>query len=268
MSGFLPRRRRTLRLLTVPALLGWLLVPLVPLALWAFASRWSGDARLPQEWGWRGWREARDAGLFDALLRSAALGAAVAMVATPLGALAGRALGWRLLRRPAVPSLLLLLPVVLAPFAVAMGLDIVILRAGIPEQVAVLAVLAVFALPYTTFTMRATYLGIDPALEEQARMLGATSGQARRLVTRPAAAAGFLTATGLAFLVGWSDYAVTLLIGGGQLITAPLLLGSSAAGSGNDALTATLAISSSLPPLVALAVIVVVVRRRGSRGPA
>lgn len=157
---------------------------------------------------------------------------------------------------------MLLGPVVLAPFAVAMGLDVVILRFGIPGEVAVVLVLSVFALPYTTFTMRATYLGLDPALEEQARVLGANSRQARRRVTLPAATTGLVTATGLAFLVGWSDYVVTLLIGGGQIVTAPMLIGSSATGSGNDALTSTLAISASLPPLVALAAFTYAASRR------
>jgi len=210
----------------------------------------------------RGWQEALDAGLPAALIRSCLLGAAVALIATPLGATAGRALGWRLLRRPALPSVVLLAPVVLAPFAVAMGLDVVILRLGIPEEIALVLVLSVFALPYTTFTMRATYLGLDPALEEQARVLGASSRQARHRVTLPAATTGLATATGLAFLVGWSDYAVTLLIGGGQIVTAPMLLGSSAAGSGNDALTATLAIAASLPPLAALAAFTYAASRR------
>ncbi len=247
----------------VAALVGlWLVVPLTPLLLWAGASRWSGTARLPQDVGSRGWQEALDAGIIDALLRSGLLGLAVAVIATPLGVMAGRALGWRLLRRPALPSVVLLGPVVLAPFAVAMGLDVVILRLGVPGEAAVVLVLSVFALPYTTFTMRATYLGLDPALEEQARVLGASSGQARRRVTLPAATTGLVTATGLAFLVGWSDYAVTLLIGGGQLVTAPLLIGSSAAGSGNDALTSTLALSASLPPLVALAVFTYAASRR------
>jgi len=260
-SGLRPGRHAALLAAGV-----WLLVPLVPLVLWAVTSRWSGDARLPQQWGLRGWAEARDAGAPAALLRSAALGAAVALVATPLGALAGRALGWRLLDRPLVPMLVLLGPVLLAPFAVAMGLDVVALRLGVPPVVAVIAVLSVLAVPYTTFTMRATYLGLDPGLEEQARVLGATGAQARRRVTRPAAALGLLTATGLAFLVGWSDYAVTLLIGGGRLVTGPLLVGSSAAGSGNDPLTAALAVATTLPPLVALGA-VLLVTRRGRLGP-
>jgi putative spermidine/putrescine transport system permease protein len=216
----------------IPALLVfWLVIPLTPLLLWAGASRWSGTSRLPQDLGLRGWQEALDAGMIAALARSGLLGAAVALIATPLGVMAGRALGWRLLRRPALPSVVLLGPVVLAPFAVAMGLDVVILRLGVPGEVAVVLVLSVFALPYTTFTMRATYLGLDPA-------------------------------TGLAFLVGWSDYAVTLLIGGGQIVTAPMLIGSSAAGSGNDALTSTLALSASLPPLMALAVFTCAASRR------
>ena len=254
---------RPLRRSVMPALLAfWLVIPLTPLVLWAGASRWSGTARLPQDFGSRGWQEALDAGVIAALVRSGLLGVAVALIATPLGVMAGRALGWQLLRRPALPSLVLLGPVVLAPFAVAMGLDVVILRLGVPGEVAVVLVLSVFALPYTTFTMRTTFLGLDPALEEQARVLGASPRQARRRVTLPAATTGLVTATGLAFLVGWSDYAVTLLIGGGQIITAPMLIGSSAAGSGNDALTSTLAISASLPPLVALAVFTYAVSRR------
>lgn len=240
----------------------WLMIPLTPVLLWAAASRWSGPARLPQEFGLRGWEEALDSGLIGALARSALLGVAVALIATPLGVMAGRALGWRLLRRPAATSLVLLLPVLLAPFAVAMGLDIVILRLGIPGEVAVVLVLSVFALPYTTFTMRGAYLGLDPALEDQARVLGASARQARHRVTLPAAATGLVTAAGLAFLVGWSDYAVTLLIGGGQIVTAPMLIGSAAAGSGNDALTSSLAVSASLPPLIALAVFAYAATRR------
>ncbi|MCY7400427.1 MAG: ABC transporter permease subunit [Nocardioides sp.] len=254
--------RRPLRTVIVTLLALWLVVPLVPLVLWAAASRWSGTAPLPQDFGVDGWQEALDTGVIAALVRSGLLGVAVALIATPLGAMAGRALGWRLLRRPALPSVVLLGPVVLAPFAVAMGLDVVVLRLGIPGEVAVVLVLSVCALPYTTFTMRATYLGLDPVLEEQARVLGANARQARLRTTLPAAATGLVTATGLAFLVGWSDYAVTLLIGGGQIITAPMLIGSSAAGSGNDALTSTLALSASLPPLMALGVFTYAAARR------
>ena len=72
---------------------------LLPVVLWAVSSRWSGRARLPQELGLDGWTAALEAGLAPALVRSVLLGLAVAAVATPLGAWAGRLLGWRIARR-------------------------------------------------------------------------------------------------------------------------------------------------------------------------
>ena len=244
------------------AVLGWLLVPVVPLLVWAAASRWSAPAVLPQEWGLEGWQRAYDDGLGSALVRSTALGLAVAAIATPLGAMAGRALGWRELRRPAPVALALLAPVVLPPFSVAMGLDVLLLRVGLPEVVAVVLLLVVLALPYTSYTMRAAYAGIDPELEEQARTLGASPRQARRRATLPAVRLGLLTAAGLAFLVGWSDYVVTLLVGGGRLVTVPVLIGSTAAGSGNEATVAALSLSSVLPLVVVIGLTVALDRRR------
>lgn len=237
------------------AVLLWLLLPLLPVLLWAVASRWSAPAILPQEWGFRGWSAAHDAGVLPALLRSFALGVTVAAIATPLGAMAGRALGWRETRYPAPVALVLIAPVVLPPFAVSMGLDVLLLRSGIPELVAVLLLLVVFALPYTAYTMRAAYAGVHPELEEQARTLGASPRQARRRATLPAVRAGLLTASGLAFLVGWSDYVVTLLIGGGQLVTTPILIGSTAAGAGNEAVVAALSVASVLPIVLGLALL-------------
>lgn len=243
----------------------WLVLPLLPLLLWAFASRWSGSAALPQDWGLRGWQAAYDAGMAPALVRSTMLGLTVAALATPLGAMAGRALGWRELRHPTPVALVLIAPVVLPPFAVSMGLDVLLLRIGIPEVAAVVLLLVVFALPYTAYTMRAAYAAIDPELEEQARTLGASPRQARRRVTLPAVRGGLVTAAGLAFLVGWSDYVVTLLIGGGRLVTAPILIGSIAAGAGNEATVAALSLSAVLPLVAVLAFALLSRSRNGSQ---
>ena len=60
----------------------------------------------------------------------------------------------------------------------------------------------------------------------------------------PAVRSSILVAALLAFLVGWSDYVVTLLVGGGQLVTAPVLLGAAASGSGNDSTVAVMALAT------------------------
>lgn len=248
----------------VAALL-WLLVPLLPVALWAVSERWSGRAALPQELGLDGWRTALDAGLLPALARSVLLGAVVAALATPLGAWTGRLLGWRLVRHPRVLVVALLLPVLLPPLAVAMGLDVVVLRIGVPGTVAVVAVLVVLALPYTALTAATGYAQLGPEPEEQARTLGASAAQARRLVTWPALRRSLAVAAALAFLVGWSDYVVTLLLGGGQLVTLPVLLAATASGAGNEPTTAALAVVAASPAVLLLVLAGLSVRLLRSR---
>lgn len=233
----------------------WLVVPLSPLVIWAVADVWTYPEALPQDWGLRGWRDAWGSGLGPALLRSSALGLGVAVIATPVGAMAGRTLGWRLTRHPRALISIMLLPLLLPPFAVAMGLDVVVLRIGVPSTVAVLAVLAVFALPYTTAVCAAGYARCSPSLEEQARALGASARTARWRVVLPTVRPSLLVAALLAFLVGWSDYVVTLLLGGGRLITAPVLLGSAANGTGNQPAVAAVGLATAVPPMVLLLVL-------------
>lgn len=260
--------RRLLPRLASGAALLWLLAPLLPVLLWAVSERWFGRARLPQALGLDGWASALDAGLLPALGRSVLLGVLVAALALPLGAVAGRQLGWRRTRHPRLLAVLLVLPVLLPPLAVAMGLDVVVLRIGVPGPVAVVAVLVVLALPYAAFTTAAGYARLGPGPEEQARTLGATAGQARRLVTLPALRRSLVVAGLLAFLVGWSDYVVTLLLGGGRLVTLPVLLGATASGAGNEPVTAALALVASVPAVLLLVLGALVLRAARPRGPA
>ncbi len=246
------------------ALAVWLLLPLVPLVLWAAADRWSAPAVLPQAWGTAGLRDAVAAGAGPAFLRSTVLGLVVAVLATPLGAMAGRALTTSPVPLGGAVLAVLLSPLVLPPFAVALGLDVLLLRVRVPASVGVVVLLTVAALPYTTVLMRAAYAAHDRGFEEEARTLGATARQTVLAVQLPLLAPALAGAAFLAFLVGWSDYVVTLLVGGGQLVTLPLLVASAATATGNEAQVAVLSLSSVLPPLVLL-VAVGLVGRRGRR---
>ena len=242
----------------------WLVLPVVPLLLWAFADSWAYPALLPQEWGTRGVAEASAAGAGGALARSTLLGAAVALLATPLGAMAGRALASRQVPGSTAVLAVLLSPLVLPPFAVALGLDVLLLRLRVPATLGVVVLLVVAALPYTTITMRAAYAAHDRGFEDEARVLGATRWRTVRSVQLPLLAPALAGAAFLAFLVGWSDYIVTVLVGGGRLTTLPLLLASAASATGNDAQVAVLSLTSILPP-VALLAVVGSLGRRGRR---
>lgn len=243
----------------------WLVAPVVPLLLWAVADRWQFPSPLPQDWGPTGWRASIDQGVLPAAARSTGLGAAVAAVATPAGALAGWALARTGLRENRAVSLALLAPIALPPFAVVTGLSTVALRTGVPPAVSVLLVLIVAALPYTTYVMRSAYAGYDARYEDAARSLGASRGDVLTRVHLPLVAPALAAAALLAFLVAWSDYVVTLLLGAGSLVSLPLLVGALASASGNDSTVAAASVAAVLPPIVLLVLSGAIARRTGRR---
>lgn len=252
---------RTARPVGRGLLVVWFVLPLVPLAVWALSNQWSFPAVLPQEWGADAVRSAVAAGGLDAFMRSTALALAVATIATPLGAFAARALARGDIHFPGVVAALLFAPLALPPFAVALGLNVVILRARIPSALAVIVLLSVAAIPYTTYLMRVAFGAYDPRYEEEARTLGASKSMILWQIRIPLLAPALSGAALLAFLVGWSDYVITLLVGGGGLVTVPILVASFAAGTGNDGVVAALSIAAVLPPLM----LVVLLTRLGRR---
>lgn len=258
-------RSQPARLLLLVLLTAWFVVPLVPLLLWAVAESWVAGAALPDAWGTGNLGQALTGDGADAFLRSLVLGSLVAGLATPAGALAARALTQQRVRAPRLLSGLFFAPVALPVFAVVMGLEVVLLRLRVPAALGILLVLVVVALPYTTYLMRVAYAGYDFAFEDEARTLGASRRSVLWRVRLPLLAPALVGATLLAFLVGWSDYIVTLLIGGGRFVTVPVLVASAASGTGNEPTVAALSVTALLPPALLVIAMLVLRRRLGSR---
>jgi putative spermidine/putrescine transport system permease protein len=63
--------------------------------------------------------------------------------------------------------------------------------------------------------MAASFAAFDVDTEDAARVLGAGPLRRLRHVTLPAVAPGLAVAALFAFLISWSEYILTLLIGGG-----------------------------------------------------
>ena len=246
------RGRRALRIAFGVLLLGWILTPLLPLALWSVAGRWQAPAVLPDTYSLDAFTVLGVPGTLRAALASLLLGCTVALVATPLGllgALAARALPGR---RGRVVDLILLAPLAVPPFALVMGANTTLLRLHVPAFAGVVLILVVTALPYTTFMFRSALAAYEPRFEDVAGTLGADRRQVLRHVRVPLLSTATARAFFLAFLVGWGDYIATLLAGGGQLRTLPMLLGAAASSTGNEQLTAVLSLAVIVPPVVIL----------------
>ncbi|WP_219816144.1 ABC transporter permease [Arthrobacter sp. B1805] len=249
------RARPVVRAVFGVLLVLWILVPLVPLALWSVADRWQAPAVLPNAYSLDAFAVLGAPGTLSAAASSLLLGSAVAIIATPLGlmgALAARALPGRYGR---AVDLILLLPLAVPPFALVMGANITLLRLYVPPFAGVVLLLVVIALPYTAFMFRSALATYEQRFEDVALTLGADPRQVLRHVRMPLLSAATVRAFFLAFLVGWGDYITTLLVGGGQLTTLPMLLGSAASSTGNEQLVAVLSLAVIVPPAFILAAV-------------
>lgn len=245
-----------LRLLAGGLLALWLVLPLIPLAIWSFAHGWRFPALLPQNWSMKAWTTVLSpgSGVLESLGLTIGIALATTLIAAVVGVPAGRALGLHDFRGKGLVLLLLAAPVIMPAIAVAPGLHGVFLRLGLTGTVqgVVLAHL-IPVIPYMVLIMSSVFAGFDTVQEDQARSLGARPWAVWRHVTLPAILPGLLTGALFAFLVSWSQYLLTLAIGGGRVQTLPLSLYAYASAGRND-LAGAIAILYILPGLVILLV--------------
>lgn len=231
-----------------------LVAPLLLFVAYAFSTRWFFPAPLPTEWTTITFERAlQDSKTFSSLTQGLWIAALASLLSLMLGFPAARVLGLRNFRGRQLVWLLFFLPTVIPPLAVGMGLNILFLRLGLAGTIAgvVLAHL-VPALPYTIFTLSSAFARFDENYEFQALALGASPWQVFRKVTLRMMTPSLAVAALFAFLISWSQYLLTLLIGGGQVITLPVLLFSAASG-GNPSTLATLSLLFIAPPVLVIA---------------
>lgn len=249
-------------------LMTWIAAPLLPLLVWAFAGRWVYPALLPQDLSTRAWSQAGDPqqGVLPAFGTSLALAFVTATVSTAIGAVAARGLVLHAPPARNVIRLLLLAPVLVPPFALAVGVQEVFIKIGLADHIVGVALVhLVPALPYTVLILIGAHATYDVRMEHATRTLGASRTAVMRHITLPALAPALISAATLAFLVSWGEYLMTVLVGGGVVTTLPLLLFSTAAGSGNQALTAVLGALIILPPALLFGVAAALMHRHRDR---
>lgn len=243
-----------LRAVALGLLVAALLLPLLPLALWSIARNWTFPHVLPQGLSTGAWRAlaAESGALAEALTTTLVVAVGTTLLALLVGLPAGRALGLHRFRGRGLVEVLLMAPLLVPGIAVAMGLHGLLIGAGLASTpLGVMLAHLVPALPYVVLVGAAAFANFDRRLEDQARSLGATPWQVAWHVTLPAVLPGVVLAALLAFLVSWSQYVLTLLVGGGRVVTLPLLLFSFVSAGRHD-MTGALALVYVLPAVVAM----------------
>jgi putative spermidine/putrescine transport system permease protein len=241
--------------MTAAAMISVVLLPFLMLILWSFSTRWFYPQVLPAQWGLRAWQYVfgtAGSQIITGLIQSMLVALATAAISLLVGIPAGRALGLYNFRGKDAISIILMLPVIVPPLCVAMGLQLWFLKLGLTESFAgVVLVHLTFCLPYAVFVMWGVFSNYNLEYEDQARTLGATSWQLFSRVVLPLTLPGIIVAGLFSFLLSWSQYLSTLIIGGGRVITLPILL-FALMGSGDRPVAAAVSIVFVAPAFLAL----------------
>ncbi len=234
------------------AISGLAALPLILLALRSLALTWYWPALLPPTWSLRAWQYifSPTAEVLPALFVSSIIALAVTLLAVMVALPAARVLAWQEFRGKHIVLFVLLLPVLTPALAATMGVHSLFLRYGLTDTLpGVVLIHLISTVPYATLMLTGSFSRLDPDYEAQARTLGARAFDIWRHVTFPAIAPGLAVAASFAFLISWSQYLTTLLVGGGRVLTLPLILVGFQRG-GDEAIAAALSLVFLAPAAI------------------
>ena len=155
--------------------------------------------------------------------------------------------GWR--RHAAAAAAFL--PVAAPALALGSGLQLLLVGAGVGgTATGVLLAHLIPATGYLTLLFLGTFTLFDWRVEDAGRTLGATSWQTWRRITVPLLRPQIVEAAVIGFLISWSQFALTLVVGGGAVRTLPLEVFAYVR-AGEDRVAAFGALLLTVPPAAA-----------------
>lgn len=204
-----------------------ILLPLVVIVLWSFSSNWAWPDLLPGGFSTRGIEELFGgySGAMQALTSSIVIGLIVAAAAVVIGMMTARALTFYEFKGKRFIEFSSMLPLIVPVAAFAMGLQVLFIKIGLADTViGVILVHLICALPYTIKIMTDITALWGGKLEQQARVLGASGGAVLRNVTLPVLMPGIISSACMAYIISFSQYFLTLIVGGGSVRTFAIMM--------------------------------------------
>lgn len=202
-------------------------LPMAVVLLWSVTERWPWPLLLPESYSLRTIKELLfgSAKLPQILFSSISLAMVVAVISTATGIMTARAT--ELYRFPGkkLVHLASFLPLLVPGTVFAMGIQITLIKLGLSDTIpGVIIVHLIAAVPYCITIMTDVTRAVGNKLEEQAMVLGAGPFKAFFLVTLPSLLPGILSSMSMGFIMSYSQYFTTLMVGGGRVKTIALVL--------------------------------------------
>ena len=202
-------------------------LPMAVVLMWSVTERWSWPGLLPESYTLRTVKELLfgSAKLPDILLSSISLAMIVAALGTAIGIMTARATELYQFPGKKLISLASFLPLLVPGTVFAMGIQITLIRLGLSDTLTgVIIVHLIAAVPYCITIMTDVTRAVGNKLEQQAMVLGADPFRAFFQITLPSLLPGILSSMSMGFILSYSQYFTTLMVGGGRVKTIALVL--------------------------------------------
>jgi len=204
-----------------------IIVPLLTILVWVFTERWAWPSLVPQTFSLRSleavFRDRKE--LAQLFISSMGISLVVAFFSVVFGTMTARALECYEFHGKGFFSFLALLPFLVPGSVFAMGVQIAFIKIGLSGTVVgVMIVHLICSLPYAVILLQDGTRALGTGLEEQARVLGADPWTAFFKVTLPNLVPVMLSAFSMAYIVSFSQYFLTLMIGGGSVKTFSIVM--------------------------------------------
>ena len=244
----------TLRPIFLGVFVFWIFFPFLSIVIWSIAAGWRFPDLLPEEYSMRGYAVSFDPNgdIVRGVITSTLIALIVGVLATAIGSAAGRAIAMYSFKMKKAFQFLVLAPLIVPGLAVTMGIQILFIKYGLSDTVrgVVLAHL-IPTVPYVVMIMSGTFANFDRAYEEQGQVLGASRLTILMKVTLPIVLPDLAVSFLFAFVISWSEYILTLLVGGAAVKTLPMVLFAFLRGS-DLTLVGAASIVFMIPPLILL----------------
>ena len=220
------RKHPAFKILLTAALI-CIFLPMVLVLLWSVTGRWPWPNLLPESYTLRTVKELLfgSASLPKLLFSSISLALTVGILGTLIGILTARATEFYQFRGRAMVYMGSFFPLLVPGTVFAMGIQITLIRLGLSDTVAgVILVHLIAAVPYCITIMTDVTAAVGNRYEQQAQVLGAAPLRSFFEVTLPSLMPGVLSSVSMGFILSYSQYFTTLMVGGGRVKTIALVL--------------------------------------------
>lgn len=204
-----------------------ILFPVGVMGVWIFTERFAWPDLFPQVFSMRAVESVlhRKEELAQLFLSSIGISAIVAVLSVGFGIMTARAFVFYEFKGKQVFYFASVLPFLIPATVFAMGIQMLFIKAELSNTVSgVVIAHLICSLPYAVRLLLEGTEAVGRQYEEQARVLGAGPIKAFWKVTFPVLKPVILSAFCMSYIVSFSQYFLTLLIGGGRIETFTIVM--------------------------------------------